>query len=104
VPLALVSRLVSILPPMLGLHWRATGKWLGLAALTWGGVRGGIAVALALSLPPSPYRGPILTACYFVVLFNIVVQGLTLERLLGFGLDRRATALKSADQGNPGHQ
>jgi NhaP-type Na+/H+ or K+/H+ antiporter len=76
----------------LGTNRHASGRWLGVAALTWGGVRGGIAVALALSLPASPYRGPILTACYIVVLFNIVGQGLTLERVLGFGGDRRRPA------------
>lgn len=110
IPLAIASRLLSVIVPVLGLHWRQPGKLLGVAALTWGGVRGGIAVALALSLPPSPYRGPILTACYLVVLFNIVGQGLTLERVLGFGFDRRKPGSRDGagseepDQGDSAHQ
>ena len=46
--------------------------------LTWAGVRGGISVALALSLPASEARAGILSATYGVVLFSIVFQGLTL--------------------------
>jgi len=95
IPLAIATRLISVLVSAFGLHWRSPARWLGIAALTWGGVRGGIAVALALSLPPSPYRGLILTASYGVVLFNIVGQGLTLKRVLGFDFDRRKR--RSAD-------
>ena len=50
--------------------------------LTWGGLRGGISVALALSLPSGPHRPAIITVTYVVVLFSILVQGLTLSRLL----------------------
>jgi CPA1 family monovalent cation:H+ antiporter len=82
IPVTLASRLLSVTVSALGLHWRAPNKRVALAALTWGGVRGGIAVALALSLPPSPYRDAILTAAYMVVLFNIVIQGLSIEAVL----------------------
>ena len=50
--------------------------------LTWGGLRGGISVALALSLPASPQRGVILVMTYIVVVFSIIVQGLSLGRLV----------------------
>ena len=50
--------------------------------LTWGGLRGGISVALALALPSGPHRPAIITVTYVVVLFSILVQGLTLARLL----------------------
>lgn len=53
-----------------------------IKALTWGGLRGGISVALALSLPAGPERNLLLVATYCVVLFSIIVQGLTMERLL----------------------
>ena len=45
--------------------------------MTWAGLRGGISVALALSLPSGPQRDLILTITYVVVAFSIIVQGLT---------------------------
>ena len=56
-----------------------------IGILTWGGLRGGISVALALSLPSGPHRPAIITVTYVVVLFSILVQGLTLSRLLRRG-------------------
>lgn len=50
--------------------------------LTWGGIRGGISVALALSIPEVPERPQILAATYLVVLFTIVVQGLSLQSVV----------------------
>ena len=50
--------------------------------LTWGGLRGGISIALALSLPAGPSRDLILTVTYVVVVFSILVQGLTIGRLV----------------------
>ena len=47
--------------------------------LVWGGVRGGISVALALSLPEGPVKDTILTATYIVVVFSVVVQGSTIR-------------------------
>ena len=50
--------------------------------LTWGGLRGGISVALALSLPASAERETILAITYCVVVFSILVQGLTIGKLI----------------------
>lgn len=49
--------------------------------LVWGGLRGGLSVALALSLPESEAKNIILIATYFVVVFSILIQGLTIEKL-----------------------
>ena len=50
--------------------------------MTWGGLRGGISVALALSLPPGAERNVILAITYAVVVFSILVQGLTIEKFV----------------------
>ncbi len=50
--------------------------------LTWGGLRGGISVALALSLPPGQVRDTLVAVTYIVVVFSILVQGLTIGRLV----------------------
>jgi len=50
--------------------------------LTWGGLRGGISVALALSIPAAPERSTLVTITYMIVVFSIVLQGMTLGRLV----------------------
>jgi CPA1 family monovalent cation:H+ antiporter len=60
------------------LHLRVADKSGPLLVLTWGGLRGGLSVAMALSLPEGPSKAPVLTIAYGIVVFSIVVQGLTL--------------------------
>ncbi|MCB1336020.1 MAG: sodium:proton antiporter [Maritimibacter sp.] len=79
--LALIARLVSVAVPVLLLRpfWSfAPGT---IPIMTWGGLKGGISVALALSLPESEWKATILGATYIVVLFSIIVQGLTVARV-----------------------
>jgi CPA1 family monovalent cation:H+ antiporter len=80
--IVLVSRLASVAVSSALL--RGTRK-LGrgsVVVLTWGGLRGGISIALALSLPPGPERPLILAATYVVVIFSVIVQGLTIGPMM----------------------
>jgi CPA1 family monovalent cation:H+ antiporter len=76
----LIARAVSVSVPAIFLLRRISVS--SLAVLTWAGLRGGISVAMALSLPASPYREIILSSCYFIVIFSIIIQGLTLNQLV----------------------
>ena len=59
---------------------RSSGK--ETLILTWAGLRGGISIALALTLPPNPFRDAVIFATYAVVVFSIIVQGLTIEKVV----------------------
>jgi monovalent cation:H+ antiporter, CPA1 family len=80
--LILVSRWISIALPLTFLRKSLNVKYKNVTILTWAGVRGGISIALALSLPHNKYRELILAGSYFIVIFSIIVQGLTLNRLI----------------------
>jgi Na+:H+ antiporter len=82
IPLVLVARLVSVWVPLSLLSLRTAFTPGSIPILTWGGVRGGISVALALAVPVVDFREPILVATYAVVVFSIIVQGLTITPLV----------------------
>ena len=86
--LSLVVRFASVGPLAL-IVTRLKVRLGATVLLTWSGLRGGISIALALSLPESEYRQPILAAVYGVVLFTILVQGLTLERVADYYFPRK---------------
>ena len=92
IPIVLAVRWVSVAASAWPLHLQLSGRFGSLLVLTWGGLRGGIAVALALSLPPGPHKDALLTIAYGIVVFSIVVQGLSLEWLARRVLTRRAAA------------
>lgn len=82
VPLAVIARAVSVAVPLLFVRESFVDKVRDTAVLTWAGLRGGISIALALTLPASPWRADLLVVTYAVVVFTIVVQGLTLPGFL----------------------
>ncbi|MDP9076009.1 MAG: sodium:proton antiporter [Bacteroidota bacterium] len=88
--LILIARWLSILLPLTFLRRSLNVNYKNINILTWAGVRGGISIALALSLPTSPYRHIILCGSYFIVIFSIVVQGLTLNKLINSSLKEKA--------------
>jgi CPA1 family monovalent cation:H+ antiporter len=82
IPLALAARLLSVLLPLAAIRPGHRYGFVAPVTLIWGGLRGGISIALALGLPEGPPRSIILAATYIVVLFSVIVQGGTIKRVL----------------------
>ena len=82
IPIVLAARLFSVGLPVKLFSFRQEFAPNAITILTWGGLRGGISVAMALSLPPGEYRDAIVTITYVVVVFSILVQGLTIGRVI----------------------
>jgi len=81
IPTVLVARFISVGLPVSLLKYKNSYSPHVVKILTWGGLRGGISVALALSVPQGEWRDPLLTATYAVVIFSILVQGLTIGKV-----------------------
>ena len=82
IPLALLSRLCGIVLPT-GLGAAGAHDVVRTSAvMVWSGLRGGVSVALALTVPESNHRPALLAICYTVVVFTVLVQGLTMRTVL----------------------
>ncbi len=82
IPMVLAARWVSVAGIIGPLRWVKAQSTGAIPVLSWGGLRGAISVAMALSLPAISSRSLILTLTYFVVVFSILVQGLTVGRVI----------------------
>ena len=80
--IVLVARISSVLVGYSLLNYKDHDFWQTSSILTWGGLRGGISIALALSLPPEYYGNELLLICFIVVIFSIIAQGLTMNSLV----------------------
>jgi CPA1 family monovalent cation:H+ antiporter len=78
--IVLLARWISVLIPVFLLRYKIKFEKHAVAILTWGGLRGGISVALALSLAKHMYRDQFVLITYVIVIFSILIQGLTIGR------------------------
>ncbi len=83
IPIVLFARFISVSIPITILGFKRDFSKGAIPLLTWGGMKGAISVALALSIPDIPERQPILAMTYSVVIFSIIFQGLTIKKLVG---------------------
>jgi CPA1 family monovalent cation:H+ antiporter len=77
--IVLLARWISVALPVTLLRRSIKFEKHAIAILTWGGLRGGLSVAMALSLPAEMFRSQFVAVTYIVVIFSIVVQGLTIK-------------------------
>lgn len=96
IPIVLTARWLSVAGIIGPLSWVTAQSKGAIPILTWGGLRGGISVAMALSIPPNDSRNLVLTLTYFVVVFSILVQILTVGRVIRMNGYPQATPQSSA--------
>jgi CPA1 family monovalent cation:H+ antiporter len=80
--IVLLARFVSVLFPILLMRFKIRFEQHAVIILTWGGLRGGLSVALALSLTTAMHRDEFVLITYMIVVFSILVQGLTIGRFV----------------------
>jgi len=82
IPVVLLIRFISVGVPVSIMKLRQSFTPKIIRILTWGGLRGGISIALVLTLPHGEYREELLVITYVIVVFSILVQGMTVGRLI----------------------
>jgi len=87
----LIARMISV--SLIAFFELRKVNLVNLSILTWAGLRGAISIAMALSLPFSRYREVILSCCYFIVIFSVIVQGLTLNKLVDKAVRKDKTSV-----------
>jgi CPA1 family monovalent cation:H+ antiporter len=95
IAIVLLARTIAVGLPIMLFQLKRTFNIHATRILVWGGLRGGISVALALSLPEGEPRNIILAVTYIVVVFSIIVQGLTIKPLVQRAKNLEALSLKS---------
>ncbi|SMP33804.1 cation:proton antiporter [Chryseobacterium profundimaris] len=78
----ILARFFSLYFPSLVFRFNKSLGNKSLLIMTWGGLRGGISIALSLSLPPSPFKNIIVSITFVIVIFSIIVQGVTVEKVI----------------------
>jgi CPA1 family monovalent cation:H+ antiporter len=84
IPVVLAARAISVALPIGLLRFGMSFQRGIVAILTWGGLRGSLSVAMVLSLPRFQGRELLIGCTYLVMLFSVLVQGLTMKRLLTY--------------------
>ncbi len=98
IPMVLMARLLSVVGPMFFFRSTLPLKTT-MPVMIWGGLRGGISIALALSLPAGEAKNLIVTSTYVVVLFSVLVQGST----IGWVIRLKSPATAANDRTRSGH-
>jgi len=80
------------------LRYRVAFEKNAIATLTWGGLRGGLSIALALSLPTTMFRDFFVSITYIVVIFSVIIQGLSIGKVYQMLSGRKGTGLKREGQ------
>ncbi len=88
IPVTLIGRYISIAIPIHCIYRNKQVSQALVPLLTWAGLRGGVSIALALSLKSTSANQEIILVTYIVVMFSILVQGLTMERVLKYYLKK----------------
>nr|WP_307866737.1 cation:proton antiporter [Pedobacter sp. ASV19] len=81
IAIVLFARFISIYIPVLLIPFKNKFSNGTIKVLVWGGLRGGVSIALVLSMDEGPYKATLVAVTYFVVVFSIIVQGLSVGKV-----------------------